>query len=67
MLEDKPPIIEVDKKIDLKQLEQTEKSARKEALRQLQTKSGGDSGKLLDAWERYAQVVLLSNEFVFLN
>ena len=71
MMEEKPPVIEVDKKIDLKQLEQMDRDARREAFRQMQAQGGRGPGaspaKLMDAWERYTQVVLLSNEFVFLN
>ena len=67
LMEDKPAIIEVDKKIDLKEIEKLDNSARKEAYRQLKTQKERGSAKQLDAWERFTQVVLLSNELIFVN
>jgi len=69
MLADKPVPAEPAATVDMSKLREMSKDDRKAALARMQaaTKGSKDSDKALDAWERYAQVVLLSNEFIFLN
>ncbi|MBI3879470.1 MAG: PSD1 domain-containing protein [Verrucomicrobia bacterium] len=67
MNEEQPPIVgEPVGKYDSEKLKAMSKTERKAALSKMQG-SGKNSAKALDTWERYTQVVLLANEFIFLN
>jgi hypothetical protein len=69
MLAEKPAPAEPATQVDMEKLRAMSKDERKAALARMQSAARGskDSDKALDAWERYAQVVLLSNELIFVN
>ena len=66
LLDENPPGAEPNQKIDLEKLKNMNKDERRAAYAKMQAEQK-NSDKLLDAWERYAQVVLLSNELIFVN
>jgi hypothetical protein len=66
LMADKPFTPEPGAKVDMSKLKEMSKEERRAALAKLQTVNK-NAPKSLDAWERYAQVLLLSNELIFVN